>query len=246
MNKTFHFHAAAAAASGTLTAPFQEQIEVAAAATLPPGGGYGSARVENFRHRQILSFKEAYSYVTGSHSEANKTFRTSATTVVAGLNILDVVTADLVVARLTSRKSDDESEASIIPLGSRFENLRIAGKRVEGADRLATKLFTELDTFEKIQENAKGSKLQDHIDPKRLMSGDVLSCSLAPNLEKETGDFKGAGHAIHVEQFGVVRLAEFLVSGNRRRLTMLSVVLGCPFEGLINVCYGDENGSISP
>lgn len=271
MNTIFHFQATAAAASGTLTAPFQEQIEVAAATTLPPGGGYGSARVDNFRHREIISIKEAYSYVTGSHSETNKTFRTAATSVIVGLNILDVVTADRVVVRLTSRKKDDGSEASIIPLGSRFENLRIAGKRIDGLDRLATRLFSEFDTFEKIGAKSKETKLQEHLsdslllnrkdevaeplrkylpkrgagfDINRLVSGGVLSCSLAPNLEKESGEFTAAGHVIHLEHFGVIRLAEMQSSHGQRRLTMLSVDLGCPFEGNLSLCYAGSNGSI--
>jgi hypothetical protein len=71
-----------------------------------------------------------------------------------------------------------------------------------------------------------------------------LSCSLIPELGKSVKELRAVGHVIYVRGFGVVRLAEFEASESRRRLTMISVDLGCPFEGTVGVCYTESNGSI--
>jgi hypothetical protein len=270
----FQFHATATAAAGTLKVPFHEQIEVAASSTLPPGGGYGSSRALHFRHRDILSIREAYSYVTGS--ETRNSFETATTSVVTGLNILDMVTADRIVARLTSSKSKDGSEASIIPLGSHFENLRIAGQSVPFADRLRTNLFANLDTLGKIvgdpgddvhlaeQQHRLDQHLSDakqRADPDERLSkylrdgrngratrdlgpNGALSTSLIPNLQGAMDGFACTRQVVPVQQFGLVRLAELRISHGQRRLTMLAVNLGCPFEGSLDICYAESNGSI--
>jgi hypothetical protein len=268
MDTVFQFHAEAAAASGTLSLPFQEQINVVAGSTLPPGGGYGSSRIQDFRHREILTIKEAYSYVTGSATAT--TVETAATAVVVGLNILDIVTADRIVARLTSsRPKGSTEELSIIPLGSTFENLRIAGRKVAGADQLATKLFTRLSTLSAIAKDPRSAKsldkeLDEHLSkaqrddarykavreylPRRgpQFDPDVsLSCSLAPELRGTIPEFdESVAHIVSVKSFGVVRLAEYRMRRNQRRLTMLALVLGSPFKGGLEVCYAASNGDI--
>jgi len=47
------------ALSGKIDRPIEEIIEVQAGMSLPMSGGYGSVRVENFRLKEIVSFKEA-------------------------------------------------------------------------------------------------------------------------------------------------------------------------------------------
>ena len=56
-----------------------------------------------------------------------------------------MVTADRIVARVTSKQRMDEEEPTILSIGSRFENLRIAGCPVQ-VD-LDNELFTRLGTF---------------------------------------------------------------------------------------------------
>src|SRR6266571_2362466 len=65
----FLFHGHAIAAAGKITSPFQDIIPAQAASALPIDGGYGSARVENFRYKEIFSFASAYSEVAGTFVE---------------------------------------------------------------------------------------------------------------------------------------------------------------------------------
>src|SRR5215831_8902264 len=102
MERTFFYHALASGVSGRITAPFQDLIEVQAASALPHTGGYSAARVENFRYKEILSFRSSTTLTIGSFSEDKRKYNTLATTTVEGLNILDAVTADRIVARLAS------------------------------------------------------------------------------------------------------------------------------------------------
>src|SRR5215469_17179557 len=159
---SYHYHAWAHALSGHLTRPLDHGIEVQAGTTLPTTGGHHSSHVENFRFEHIVRFDAAYSEVSGGEKEEEGNFiHTSlATTVVEGLNILDVVTADRVVARVTSRHEsrrkpnvkspeyESEPESRILILGSRFENLRVAGFQI-GVE-LHHELFLKLDTFEEV------------------------------------------------------------------------------------------------
>ncbi|HVW85112.1 MAG TPA: choice-of-anchor P family protein, partial [Bryobacteraceae bacterium] len=251
--------------------PFNEPIQVPGASVLPPDGGYSEARVHHFRHRNILTMREAYSYVSGS--ETTNTFETSATSVVVGLNILDVVTADLVVARLTSSKPKDGTEGSISPVGSQFQNLRVAGRAIPEAENLVTDLFAELDTYGKMIGDDRAFATQRgrldefltpppeppyppdertlkylpegayRLDRRRGMNGS-LSASLVPNIRTTFAGVSTIRNLIPVKQFGLIRVAELRIAADQRRLTMLAFDLGSPFVGTLDVCYAESNGSI--
>ena len=100
MKLRFLYHAEAIGATGHITLPFNETMEIQASTALPLNGGHGTTRVENFRHRNIFSFRHAESHVVGSYSEKDKAWGTLSAVTVEGLNILDVVTCDRLVARL--------------------------------------------------------------------------------------------------------------------------------------------------
>ncbi len=187
--RTFHYHASAHALSGQFWRPFQRVIEVQAPTTLPSIGGVGKSRVDNFRLDDLVSFKAGYTHVLGSKKEEfddqgklKKTlYTTQVTSTVEGLNILDVVTADRVVARLTSSHDLSDGEAHIHLVGSKFENLRIAGCEVEV--KLRHDLLQPLDgsppleTFEAVtKEFAKGGEF-------RKMAEDTLKARLYPEPE---------------------------------------------------------------
>src|SRR6266849_6333164 len=154
--RTFHYHASAHALSGQFWRPFQRVIEVQAPTTLPSIGGVGKSRVDNFRLDDLVSFKAGYTHVLGSEMEVRNAkgqpgiaHTTQVTSTVEGLNILDIITADRIVGRLTSVHDLEDKEAGgearIILIGSRFENLRIAGCDVYVS--LHHELFLTLDTF---------------------------------------------------------------------------------------------------
>jgi len=87
--------------------------------------------VEDFHFQHFLSVKRGYTHVSGSPQEIEgKThFTTLVTAVAEGLNILDVVTADRIVARFSSNHTLDDTEPNFTLIGTKFENLQIAGAK---------------------------------------------------------------------------------------------------------------------
>src|SRR5260370_15046753 len=121
---------------GRITLPFDELVEVQAAAALPTSGGYSSARVANFNFKGIVSASAIFTETAGSFSKDKDTYGTVVTSTIENLTILNMVTPDRIVARLSSshpasQQTDKNVEPEIIPLGSHFENLRIAGQPVD-------------------------------------------------------------------------------------------------------------------
>src|SRR5215469_8870579 len=128
LHKDIHlYHADAVAATGYLTLPVHEVMEMQGSVGLAMGGGHTKVRVENFHHHHIFSFRYAHSEVSGRSSAKKKSRNTLAQVVIEGLNIHNIVTCDRIVSRIAVHKPDDGSEASIIPFGSTIDNLRIGG-----------------------------------------------------------------------------------------------------------------------
>jgi hypothetical protein len=254
MKIRFLYHAEAVAASGYLTLPIHESMPIQAATALPILGGHGSATADNFHHHNYFSFCHAESHVVGSYSEKDKAHGTLATTTIEGLNILDVVTCDRIVARITTKHPESSGDSAFIPLGSRFENLRIAGHKIDV--ELATDLFAEHDTWTKLNEaHAKDARVREDLGKLAVSrrgdggfpeSKGMMWCTLARNLDKLPGGLSRRGHGIYVPHFGTVYLGEYFVTATTHRLLMLHVDLGCAIEG----CYGsggaDGNGGWPP
>ncbi len=146
----FKYHASAAGFSGNIRQPFTELIPIQASVALPPGGGFGTSRVERFQFQNIFSVESISAVVAGSFSERDHTFDSLSTTTLEGFNVLGVVTADRIVSRIAVSHPKDGKPPSITPIGSHFENLRIAGRKVE-VD-LATDTFHRLDTAPKVRD----------------------------------------------------------------------------------------------
>jgi hypothetical protein len=184
-------------------------IEVQAGVSLPSTGGVGSSHVENFRVDEVVSFKRGYSHVGGSVKEENgkRIHTTYATATVEGLNILDVVTADRIVARLSSSfeeptpKDPGPFEGKVLLVGSKFENLNIAGYSVD-VELDHELLSLQHGTFAAVRDSyrKKGSKLKEiagevrkarGIDrplPDDLAADGVLLCSIVKEVHfKEPG-----------------------------------------------------------
>jgi len=253
MKPTFLYHAEAVGASGHITLPFTELIEIQASVALPLSGGYGASRSENFKHRDIFSFDRAESSVVGSYSAKDLAHGTVASVMVEGANILNVVTCDCITLRLTSKHDDAGGEASFIVQGSSFENLRIAGHRIDVG--LATDTFSELSTWEKLSGAYRNEKSRKEIQALSIMeaAGDALpeskgifGATLARGLDKLPGGLTRNGHGIYVPHFGTVFLGELYITRGMRRLRMMHVELGCAVEGCVGFAHGAGNGSSWP
>ena len=253
--KVFHYHAHGLALSGSLTRPVPKFIEVQAASALPTTGGYGNARVENFRLDHHIHFKAGYSHVAGSkqRKDDDEFHTTLATAVVEGLNFMDVLTADRVVLRLAGQHLYPETESKFSFLGSTIENLMICGHPVE--IELNDRLFSHLDTFAKVKKELETDKEFKKIaedpfrtgSPTKLRDGNgVVHCSLVKKIKTTAPGVMVDGHAMDIPGFGRVYFAEALVSSNKRTLTMLRFELGSPIEGSSIVSEASINGSHFP
>jgi hypothetical protein len=275
-HRKFHYHASAHALSGEFTRPVLHTIEVQAGTSLPTTGGLGNSHVENFRVDEMLSFGRAYSQVSGSvkKEDGKVIYTTHATTAIEGLNILDVVTADRIVARLSSAYEEPApgapwpTEGKVVLIGSKFENLRIAGYPVDV--ELDHEMFLRLDTFSAIRNSWKAADgklrqvarevhhalgrearaLPDELAPESAMFASVVKevHFKEPGFGKRQGEFTHPGverlgrHAYYVVDFGKIFLGEVLCQHGQKTLTMLRVELGSPNGGGITVGEGSSNG----
>jgi len=224
MERTFLYHALASGVSGRITEPFQDLIEVQAASAIPPTGGYSSSRVEDFRYKDTFSFRSSTTTTTGNFSDAKQRYTTAATVTIEGLNILGVVTADRVVARLVSEQPKDEKEEPVFTIaGSHFENLRVAGCPLPvrpDFGRLA--------------------------DCRRRQKVDLRTVMIPLELDASCGLKMHLDGAIEVPEFGKLYFLEFLSTPCYQSLTMLRLELGCPVTGKASVGHVSTNGEFYP
>jgi hypothetical protein len=221
----FHFHALGHALSGTFHRPFAHVIDAQAATSLPSIGGHANARVENFRAHHFASFKTGHAHVSGSWIEDTAVV-TLTTATLEGLNILDFITADRVVARLTSEGKLGQKEAHIIAVGSEFENLRIAGHPVKVT--LRHDLFLTNHTFADLSKAIANDKNSGKIV---ATEDGVALCSLVEKIETDLPGAEIRGHTIRIPHFGLISLAEVFAVPGTRTLTMIRLHLGSPTAG---------------
>lgn len=253
VQRTFLYNAHGHALSGHIHRPFDQLIEVQAGASLPTIGGHGRARVDNFQLQQFVSFKSGYSHVSGSQNKNDGSYTTLVTSTIEGLNILDVVTADRVVARLSSHHTLQDDEPSIITLGSKFENLRIAGCPAEV--ELDHEFFLRVDTFEAVTKELASNSIFRKIAEDPFQTGQPLKlpnqpgavlCTLVKNMTTSCPGVKRRGHTFEVPQFGKIFVGEVVAQPSRRTLTMLRLELGSPVCGTIMASQVQGNGTTYP
>jgi hypothetical protein len=232
----FNFHGHGHALSGEFRHPLWSIIPAQASASLSSIGGIAMAKAENFHFQDFVCFKSAHTHISGKRrrGETGETFVTHASTVVKGLNILGMVTAERIVSRLTSIHKPDEPEGHIIAEDSRFEGLKIAGEDVKVT--LRHNLLVDCKTFGDL---VKSGKMVAH-DGKRQ----VAICSLVEKIETNLKGVKG--HVITVENFGKIFLAEIFSYPGTRTLTMLRLELGSPHVADLTAAQTTTNGQPPP
>jgi hypothetical protein len=256
-----YYHAEASALEGELIAPLKTPIKPQAYVKVHEDGGYLSERAIDYRLEGIFSFKKAYTQVSGHEDpKPERGYITLATSVIEGFNVLDVVTADRIVAQVVTRHEPDLDQ--LVPdvsfLGTRFENLQIAGHPVKC--ELELNLFGPKPTNK--QPHSQGefgafaakqrekllsmsglpSQVSDRYNQKPSDLKKAIECSLLPKAE---GSFpwRPFGHVIDIPHFGkvylaIVRLEEWDPhpdNGTPRstliKLTMVEVRMGCATNG---------------
>lgn len=262
MPETYPFyHAEASALEGRLNRPVSQDVHPQAQVSLPREGGYRSARVENFRVDEVLSFSSAYSQVAGTKSlKKNYGQTTLATAVLENFNVLDVVTADRIIAQIGTDYQNQSYIPSITFLGTRFENLRIAGHPVRleldidflGQNAHNARWTENRGLCDRVVGQRKAIESQDGVLPEYLESYNQLpsnegslgslGCSLVNHTE---GSFPGSffGHVIDVPHFGRIYLAVLHIRESdldqesrlplqtEISLTMIRIQMGCIGDG---------------
>ena len=136
--RRFLFTEFAVGFNGLLKAPREERIESQAVSSLAVGGGVSTSRVENVRVGEFLSIKslEASSVgrkVTVERKDGSRVRMAlgSSSAILEGFNMLDVVRVGRISARVAADRPDNGEDPEITTIGSGFEDLSIAGRRVE-------------------------------------------------------------------------------------------------------------------
>ncbi len=254
---TFLYHAQGSAFGGVMRRPFNEVIEATAATSLPQTGGFGTAVKENYNYRDIFTFKRASTQVSGSKGP-DGSYNTLVTSTVEGLNINNVVTCARIVARLTTVHNANDTETRVIPSGSEFVDLRIAGHPVDA--ELDLPMFCELDTMHGMRDRfARDAAFRDTVTkrfgwgalkppkPDTLPeSKGMVSCSLVKNLKCDCPELKIDGNSIKVPDFGTIYLGEYYVKDSTRVLNMMRMALGSPVEGDLTTGGINGNGTMYP
>jgi hypothetical protein len=277
LEKYHIYHAEAEALSGNLTLPLAQEVKPPTYVKLNEHGGYLSQRVDNYRLGGVVSFRSAYTQVAGNpDTKADHGWNTLTTSVIEGLNVLDIVTADRIVCQI----STDHPLVGYVPtvtfLGTRFENLRIAGHPVKldldlnmlGAKPKDDAPYTSDSGFIK-----RVSAQREHIQSQQTLPSDIsarynrlpaisdkqgsISCSLVNHAE---GGYPGRsfGHAIDVPNFGKIYLATLTLeqadfdtrTGAPKKTTitlnMIEMVMGCVGGGTLLGGGGKTNGGTQP
>jgi hypothetical protein len=144
------YHAEAHVLSGFLKHPVDQPIEHHALAVLKDRkkDDHITQTVEETSVEGVVSFKSGHSRVSGSKIQKRDLWGkdhsgwiTLSTSVIEGLNVFEVITADRVVSQVASehRMMKDPKTGKDVPshvpivtfLGTRFENLRVAGYPVD-------------------------------------------------------------------------------------------------------------------
>jgi hypothetical protein len=128
--RVHYYHADASALGGSLQRPVAQIVPVQAPSSLAPVGGYGSAQVGEFQIEGILSFTSASTQVAGSVSKENGAWTTLVTATVEGLNVGEILAADRMVAQISTEHPLVGYQPKVNFVGTKFENLRIAGSPI--------------------------------------------------------------------------------------------------------------------
>jgi hypothetical protein len=224
-NRTHSYHAQAFALDGDLHLPLKTPLKPQAFVKVSETGGYLSERSVDYRLEGIFSFRHAYTQVAGNRSvKPGHGWTTLATSVVEGFNALEVVTADRIVSQISTSYPLDGYVPTVTFLGTRFENLRIAGHPVKL--ELDTNLFGNKPVNDGTYHSDKGFRGRVAAQQDKILKGsdvpeeiakrynrlpptpnpqESIECSLVQHVE---GSYPGRthGHVIDIPDFGKVYL----------------------------------------
>ncbi|MGB6692050.1 MAG: hypothetical protein WBE76_29760 [Terracidiphilus sp.] len=264
------YHAEAEVLRGDLRLPLVQEIKTQASAKLAEEGGYLSQHEHDYQLEGVIRFDKAYTQTSGNPGlKPGVGWTTLSTSVVEGLNVLEVVTADRVVSQIALDHPLEGYVPAIHFLGTRFENLRIAGHPIEvdldlnhlgskpGNDAPYTKGVGFIDRVNRQHELVRKhpNLLEELMQRYTGVSPDVeepeaIECSLVNQASEQAGGrFPGEshGHVIYIPGFGIVSLANLRIEQSDYKPGT-----GIPRKTLVQLtmielkmgCSADGNGSV--
>jgi hypothetical protein len=265
VNKVHYFHAEANSLGGFIEQPIKKVIPGQASASLPAVGGHVTNSTEAFNFEGIVSCSSAYTRVSGRHLETDGTPSTMVTSVVEGLNLLEVVTADRIVAQVSMEHPVDGGPPTVTFTGSRFEGLKIGGHDASptlnsslldsgaGTGPITWSLFQKTGKLQaaKLVKSAQGggAAYQWIVDRYGWIApakapGSIL-CSLVDGVAPSVPG-KSFGHVMDIPGFGKVIFGEVLAFPASVHLSMIRAELGSPTSGGLNMASVTSNGNTIP
>jgi hypothetical protein len=265
--KTFYFQSDAHSLGGSVTHPSQKMIPSQAQSSLPAVGGHVTTTTGAFNHDSIVSCQASYTRVSGIEHQTDGPWSMVVTSVIEGLNIMEVVTAERIVAQVSTEYSKDEKYPRISFAGSRFDQLRVLGhdvapvmnptfmmSRSEGDEKLSHELFhkNSRQQGKKIVASATVKTPQWVSDRFGWMDSDpepgedrCVLCSLVDGVDPKFPG-KSFGHILDIPDFGRIFLGEFFASHGTIRLSMIRAELGCSVQGHMSAAVVGTGGVMVP
>jgi hypothetical protein len=123
------YHAEAQVLSGHLQRPINQKIEPQAPVTLNDRrGGHLTRYAKDVSIEGLISFTRGETRVSGARSLKNNGWVTLSTSILEGLNVFEIITADRIVSQVsTDHPYKDGHEPHVTFLGTQFKNLRVGG-----------------------------------------------------------------------------------------------------------------------
>jgi hypothetical protein len=267
-HRVFYYHADASPFGGHITHPVETIVPSHGSSSLAQAGGHASSSMGPFRLDDIASCEGAHSKIFGTMHKATGSWTTMVTSVIEGLNVLEVVKADRVVSKVAVEHPRDGYHPKVTFVGSHFDNLRIAGVSINPTlhdnmfaspkNKFPNVPCTEDKAFidRAISQSQKMIKAEGSPEWIRTRYGWIGSekerrkkgyvvCSLVDQVGRARPG-SSFGHIVHVPGFGNVFLGEVTVSHGQFRLTMIRIEMGCPAEGNLSIASAHSNGVTMP
>ena len=224
------FHASAFAVQGSAD---DHQIATQAEVVLPESGGSLSRRVENFDDG-VVRFAEAVSEVMGV--ERDGVAYTTSMVSIRDVDIMNIVHADRIVLRATSRQAIGDAEGAISHDGSRIDGLTVRGEPVDLV--IDTERFNRAPTFASLR-----GKVRSECDGIAIERYGSISDSIVRSINLASyGTTKG--YALPIDGVGTLYLGHVTATPGERRIAMIRLDLG--HRGIIVVGLDDTNGVPMP
>ncbi|WP_158944765.1 hypothetical protein [Granulicella sp. S190] len=262
--KTFYFQSDAHSLGGFIKQPSHKIVPSQAHSSLPGVGGHVEASTDAFNHDSIVSCKKAYTRVSGREHVEGGPWSMVVTSVIEGLNILEVLTADRIVGQIAVEYDNAGTFPRVSFAGSHFEGLKLAhhdltpilnptlmnlpggtpGPLTEA--QFQTTSTTQAGNLTKAGNPAWVSNRFGWMGtPPKAGVGQCVLCSLVEGVSSAIPG-KSFGHVIEIPEFGRVFLGEVFACHSSFRLSMVRAELGCTVEGQLDVAMGTIGGRTVP